>query len=415
MGLAVNCRIAENVYFDRKNYFYPDSPKAFQTTQDNAPICIEGELTIANRPIRINRIHIEEDAGKSIHDEDPKNSLIDLNRSGTPLLELVTEPDLRSSDEAVAFFTKIREIAKYIDVCDGNMQEGSMRCDANVSVRLKGAEAYGERCEIKNLNSFKFLKKAIDFEAKRQIQLIESGETVLQQTRGFNVDKATTFAQRSKEDAHDYRYFPEPDLAPISVSRDVVNALKATLPELPEQAAVRLQKDYSLSVYDAELLVSERSFLAYFEELSKLTKLPKKSSNWLLNTFKSYLNENDMEFSNNIISVEKLAELILLVEDGKVNLQNAQLVIFGELTIKKDQNALNIAKELDLLVSNDGNFVDDIIDEIITQNPTEFELYTKKGKKNLLGFFMGKLMKAAKGKVDPKSAQKLLLKKLNKN
>lgn len=412
LGLALNCKIADKVYFDRKNYFYPDLPKAFQTTQDNAPICLRGNMKIGDRNIRINRIHIEEDAGKSIHDESPNESLIDLNRAGTPLLELVTEPDLRSSDEAVQFFTKIREIAKYLEVSDGNMQEGSLRCDANVSIRLKGEEAYGERCEIKNINSFKFLKKAVDYEVKRQIKVIESGGAIEQQTRGFDVEKGTTFAQRSKENAHDYRYFPEPDLSLLNIDRNKVDSIQNSLPELPEAASQRLQNTYNLSEYDADLLVSDKAFLSYYEALTESTKLAKKSANWMLNTYKSYLNEHELEFDTDLIKTESLAELILMVEEGKVNIQNAQQVIFPELVKENANSPLNIAKELDVLVSNEGNFAETIIEEIIREHPKEHELYTKRGKKNLLGFFMGKLMKASKGKVDPKSAQALLIKKL---
>lgn len=414
MGLAVNCEIAETTYFDRKNYFYPDLPKAFQTTQDNAPICLRGNLKINDRNIRINRIHIEEDAGKSIHDISPKNTMIDLNRAGTPLLELVTEPDLRSADEAVEFFTKIREIARYLDVSDGNMQEGSMRCDANISLRPVGQEEYGERTEIKNINSFKFLKKAIDYEVARQTKLLDSGEKVLQQTRGFDVDKGITFAQRSKENAHDYRYFPEPDLAPLFVAKEVVEDIKNSLPELPEQASLRLLKQYDISAYDAELLAEDKAQVQYYEDLVLATKQAKKSANWLINTLKSYLNEQELTFSKNLIEVNKLAELILLVEEGKVNLQNAQQLIFPKLVEQKDSSALKIAKELDVLVSNEGNFAETIIQEIIDANPKEHDLFKNKGKKNLLGFFMGKLMKASKGKIDPKSAQKLLLEMLNK-
>jgi len=417
LGLALGCRINQHCYFDRKNYFYPDLPKGFQTTQDNQPICIGGTVEIETeagiKNIRLNRIHMEEDAGKSIHDLDDTHSMLDLNRAGTPLFELVTEPDLRSADEAVKTFAAIQKLTEYLGTSNAVMQQGNLRCDANISVRKKGATEYGTRCEIKNLNSFKFLRKAVNYEAQRQIKILESGGEIMQETRGFDTEKEITYTQRTKENAHDYRYFPEPDLAPIHITDRHLADLEAAMPELPKTKLQRFKSQYKLSDYDADLLSESMPLANYFEEVAQISQQPKKAANWILNSLKSYLNEAELTFSANIIAAQQLADIIKLVEDEKVNIGAAKSQLFPQLINNPTANALNIAKKLDILVGQSENLGTEMVKQIIAQNPKQVELYTKHGKKNLLGFFMGKVMKQAKGKLNPKQAEKIIKQLLN--
>ncbi len=417
LGLATSCEINRHNYFDRKNYFYADLPKGYQITQDNAPICVSGKLNIrlkddAIKCVRINRIHMEEDAGKSIHDLDDHYSFIDLNRAGVPLLELVTEPDIRSGAEANAFLTEIRKLVRFLEICDGNMEEGSMRCDANISIRKKGDENYGLRCEVKNLNSMKNVQKAIDAEAKRQISLIESGEKVKQQTLNFNAATGEIMALRSKETANDYRYFPEPDLPPIHLSEVYIEDIKQSLPELPEEVFQRLLNQHQLSEYDADILSSEKEMVFYYDELIDHDIKPKSAANWLNGAIKSYLNDQNISITNFPVKAEKLAALIKLVDTGKINHLMAKEQVFKEMIKQPEEDVLHIATRLNALITETN--VDDLqllIDKSLALHPTKILEY-KNGKKGVIGLFMGELMKLTKGKIDPKKANEMLLKKL---
>ena len=416
MGLALNCPIRQDNYFDRKNYFYPDLPKGYQVTQDNAPICGPGFLEIEvegkKKKIRIHHIHMEEDAGKSIHDQDSRYSLIDLNRAGVPLIEIVTEPDMRSAEETAAFLNEIRKIIQYLGVSDGNMEEGSLRCDCNISVRPKGQEAYNNRAEIKNMNSVKFVRKAIDYEFKRQVQMMEKGETVVQQTRGFDSQKGITIGQRDKEMAHDYRYFPEPDLPALHLSDDYLNKLKAQMPELPSTKRARYQSELGLSAYDAGVLCEEKEIADYFEKLLKFTQKPKTAANWMNNSVKSFLNEKGMEMRDFPLVAEKLGAVIALVDSGKINHQSASLKLFPALVENLDKTAEELAEEMNLLVAEDGNFLEEVIQKVMDAHPKELKDY-RNGKKKLFGMFMGQVMREAGGKLNPQEAKALLTEKLS--
>lgn len=416
LGLVTNCEINPLSYFDRKNYFYPDLPKGFQTTQDAEPICKNGFLMIeteaGEKKIRINRIHIEEDAGKSTHDLDPDHSLIDLNRAGTPLMELVTEPDFRSPEEAATFAQELRQLARYINVCDGNMQEGSLRFDANISVRKKGAEAYGTRAEIKNLNSFRYLKKAMQFEFDRQVALIEKGEKVVQETRGFDPETGKTIAQREKEDAHDYRYFPEPDLPPIKVSQAFIEECRAELPELP---AIRKQNyilSYSLNEYAAEQLSADREYADFFEEVSKHTQHHGISANWLINEMRALLNDSGKTLSEIGLSPYNFAEIVEMIASEKVNVQGIKDQLIPELLKNYKLSPRVLAESLNLFLHTDEGTVLDVVTSVLADHPKEVDRY-QKGAKQLMGMFIGEVMKRGQGKIDPKQANKILQEKLN--
>jgi len=387
MGLATNCSINQNCYFDRKNYFYPDLPKGFQTTQDNEPICKTGFIVLNDEKIRINRIHIEEDAGKSTHDLYDNDSAIDLNRAGTPLLELVTEPDIHNAETAKSFVALIRQTAQYIDVCDGNMQEGSLRCDANVSVRLKGSNVLNNRVEIKNLNSLKNIKKAIEYEAALQMKALENGETTAQQTKGFDAKTNKTLPQRDKEMAFDYRYFPEPDLAPIEIKDDWLNEIKETLPILPQAAKALLTNEYELNDYNAGLISAEKSSFDYFLETAELTKNYKAIANWLSGPIKSYQNDNNIALKELKLRPQDLADIITNVD------QNSAI------------NSLNLQK------NTDTENINAVIKKVLNEMPNKVTAY-KNGRKGLLGLFVGSVMKQSKT-ADPKLVNKILIEKLN--
>lgn len=416
LGIALNCEIAEHQYFARKNYFYPDLPKGYQITQDKTPICTGGfiDLKQAEGPskrIGITRIHMEEDAGKSIHDVDVYDTLVDLNRAGTPLLEIVTEPDMRSSKEAYQYLTEIRKLVRYLEICDGNMEEGSLRCDANISVRLKGSAVLGTKVEVKNMNSIRNVQKAIEFEIVRQIEVLEMGGILSQETRGFDALNGSTIAMRSKEAANDYRYFPEPDLQPLHVDENQIQMVKAEMPPLPDYLYNKYVSELKLSDYDALNLTESKEIALYFEQLILHTKNYKAAANWIMGSVKSYLNENGVEIQNFPIKVEALAELIDLIDEGQVSSTIAAQKIFPEMLSSKESSK-QIAERMNLIQVSDEDELVGFIEAVIAGNPSESERF-KNGEQQLIGFFMGQLMRVSKGKADPKIANSLLRKKLN--
>lgn len=411
LGLACGSDIAPNQYFARKNYFYPDLPKGYQITQDKTPICTGGAIHIRTedgegKEIKITRIHMEEDAGKSIHDVDVFDTLVDLNRAGTPLLEIVSEPDIRSSQEAYNYVTEVRKLVRYLDICDGNMEEGSLRCDANISVNLKGASEFGTKVEVKNMNSIRNVQRAIEFEIARQIEAIENGEEIVQETRGFDALKGITISQRSKEAANDYRYFPEPDLQPLVVMQEDIEAIKSEMPALPRELFNRYTKEYGLSDYDAYNLTDNKGIALFYEALIQHTKNYKAAANWMMGDVKSYLNEFGFEIHEFPISVERLAALITIIDEGKVSNSVASQRIFPEL-LKSELSPLAIAEQLNLIQDSSEDTLKGFILQVFEENQAEVERY-RNGEKQLTGFFMGKLMKVSNGKADPKIANKLL-------
>lgn len=415
MGLATDCDITENNRFARKNYFYADLPKGYQITQDKTPICTTGYIDIENdnkvKRIGITRIHLEEDAGKSTHDLDPYNSLIDLNRAGVPLIEIVSEPDLRSAEEAYAYLVEVRKLLRYLEICDGNMEEGSMRCDANISVRVKGVKELGERCEVKNMNSMKNVMRAIEFEARRQIDLIEDGQRIEQQTRSFNAADGSTFTLRSKENAHDYRFFPEPDLPPFIVNKEKVKSIQEEMPQLSKELFDLFTKELGLSVYDANIISEDKYFAIYFQDILKNTSDAKAAANWLIGPVKSFLNEQAIDIKAFPIKSTQIAEIIKLIEEGKLNFASASSKLFPALLEDPAANVLDLATRLNIIQNSDLGEIEKIVDEVLAENITKVQEY-KDGKKGLMGMFMGQIMKKSGGKADPKIANQLLTEKL---
>ncbi len=413
MGLATNCQIAPRSIFARKNYFYPDLPKGYQISQFDTPICFGGHIDIEVdgyvKRIGITRIHMEEDAGKSIHDQDPYNTLIDLNRAGTPLIEIVSEPDIRTPQEAYAYLTKIKQIVQYLEICDGNMEEGSLRCDANVSVRPRGREKFGTRTECKNMNSFRNVEKAIDYEIYRQIELIENGGEVVQQTRLWDSSKLITREMRSKEEAHDYRYFPEPDLPPIVVTDELLDEIRADLPELADIRRERFRNDFNMSVDDAITLTESRYLADYYEEVLTYLNNPKAVANVVLSQVLRILNEKVIDIRDFSVSAKRLSELIKLKEDDKIN-SSAMQEIFNAM-VESDKSAEDLAKEMNLIQVSDTGFIDEVVNKIIEDNPAEVERY-RGGEKKLLGFFVGQAMKASQGKANPQIVRETITSKL---
>ena len=416
MGLATDCTITEYNGFARKNYFYADLPKGYQITQDTTPICTKGHIDIEvegeEKRIGITRIHLEEDAGKSTHDLDPYNSLIDLNRAGVPLIEIVSEPDLRSPEEAYAYLTEVRKLLRYLEICDGNMEEGSMRCDANISVNLIGTDKFGERCEVKNMNSMRNVMRAIEFEAKRQIDLIENGGTVEQETRSFNAVDASTFTLRSKENAHDYRYFPEPDLPPFVVSKEKIEAIQAAMPKLSKELYKEFTQDLGLSAYDATIIAEDKYFAQYFLKIVSEGAQAKAAANWMIGPVKSYLNDQAIESGEFPLRPAQINEIIKLIEDGKLNFASASQKLYPALLEQKDTDILKLAESLNIIQNSDTGEIERIVDEVLEENPDKVEAY-KNGKTGLMGMFMGQVMRKSGGKADPKIATKILSKKLS--
>lgn len=418
LGIATHSTIREENQFARKNYFYADLPKGYQITQDKTPICTNGYVDIklkdgTEKRIHLTRIHMEEDAGKSMHDIDPFASLIDLNRAGTPLLEIVTEPDFTTSDEAYAYLTEIKKLVRYLDICDGNMEEGSLRCDANISVMLKDAKEYGKKVEVKNMNSFRNVQRAIDFEIKRQIDLIEAGEAIAGETRSFDAVNGSTFALRSKENANDYRYFPEPDLQPVMVKQDYIESVKAQMPELPGDLFKKFTKEFSLSEYDAYNLTDLKGLALYFNELASCTKNYKAAANWMMGSIKSYLNENAIPIEQFKVKPKTIAGLISLIDEGKISNAAATQKLFPELMLNPNESPLSIAERLDIIQSNDTGALQELVNQALAKYPEKVAEY-KSGRVNLLGLFVGEVMKAGKGKADPQMANKLVKEALEK-
>jgi aspartyl-tRNA(Asn)/glutamyl-tRNA(Gln) amidotransferase subunit B len=415
IGLACNCSITRHNYFARKNYFYPDLPKGYQLTQHTTPICVGGYVTIrtqeGTRDIQLNRIHMEEDAGKSLHDVDPKNTCVDLNRAGVPLVEIVTEPDIHSGDEAYAYLTELRKLLRYLEICDGNMEEGSMRCDANISVRKKGDPKLGTKVEVKNLNSIRNVKRAIEFEAKRLIDIIESGEKIIQQTRSFDAGNGTTFALRTKEDANDYRYFADPDLTPFVVTDALLQEVKNSIPALPEERVARYTQQLQLPEYDARVITDEKELAVYFEQIIDHSPNYKAAANWMLGPIKSWLNETGESITSFPLQPAVIAALIALIDSNQVNFSVASTKIFAALLKEPGKAPLQIAKELNLLQDSDEGNVAAWVEEVLNKMPDKVSEY-KKGKKGLIGLFVGEVKKVSKGKADPKLTNDILLKKL---
>jgi aspartyl-tRNA(Asn)/glutamyl-tRNA(Gln) amidotransferase subunit B len=414
IGLACHCRIEKENYFARKNYFYPDLPKGYQVSQHTTPVCKEGFVKISTaageKNIQLNRIHLEEDAGKSLHDIDPDYTCIDYNRAGTPLIEIVTEPDLRNGEEAFAFLTELRKLVRYLEISDGNMEEGSLRCDANISVRKKGEVVLGVKVEVKNLNSIRNVRKAIEHESKRLIDLLENGKKITQETRSYDAATGTTFSTREKEEADDYRYFAEPDLPPFHLTDDFIEEIRSSIPVLQEERIKKYTSAFQLSVQDAVGLTEDRSFSDYFDEVIRTAK-PKAGANWMLGPVKSWLNNSNRDISVFPIPAKNLAELINLVEDGTVSFSAASSRLFPELLNRPSGRPADLAKELDLIQQSDISVIEPIIDRVLEKFPEKVKEY-KKGKKGLLALFVGEVMRQTSGQADPVLTNKLLVKKL---
>lgn len=418
LGIAVNANIREENQFARKNYFYADLPKGYQITQDKTPICTGGYITAKlkegkEKKINLTRIHMEEDAGKSLHDIDAFDTLIDLNRAGTPLLEIVTEPDFRSGEEAYAYLTEVRKLVRYLDICDGNMEEGSLRCDANISVMLKGSKNFGKKVEVKNMNSFRNVQRAIDFEIKRQIDIIEAGGEIAGETRSYDAVNDLTFTLRSKENANDYRYFPEPDLQPVFVTQEYISSVKAQLPQLPDELFKTYTQTYKLSEYDALQIIEIKEVALYFNELISHTANYKSAANWLIGNVRAYLNERAMNFSDFNLAPKKIAEIIALIDNGKISNAAASQSLFPALIENPNKSAEQLATELDLLQNSNSDEIQKLIDEALAKFPEKITEY-KNGKVGLLGLFVGEAMKLSKGKADPKLLNKLVKETLDK-
>ena len=416
LGLALHCEIEQHNYFARKNYFYPDLPKGYQVSQHTTPICKNGfvPIKVANtaRNIRLNRIHIEEDAGKSLHDVDENYTSIDLNRAGVPLLEIVSEPDMHSSDEAFAYITELRKLVTWLGICDGNMEEGSMRCDANISIRLQGETKLGTRVEVKNLNSIRNVKRAIDIEVERLIGLVENNQIIIQETRSYDADNNSTFSLRTKEDADDYRYFPEPDLSPFYITADYLLQIKNDLPVLPEALKQRYINELKLSDYDASVLCDDKDQALYFEKVIEHTHNYKAVANWLLGPVKSHLNDSNSSYKTFSLLAEKLASLIELVDAGKLNFGIASSKVFSALLNQPEKQPLQIATELNLIQESDSGSIEQWVDEVIAAMPDKVNQY-RAGKKGLIGLFVGEVKKRSKGKADMQLVNTILEKKLN--
>jgi aspartyl-tRNA(Asn)/glutamyl-tRNA(Gln) amidotransferase subunit B len=415
-GLSIGAEVARRSVFARKNYFYPDLPKGYQISQYELPVVKRGKLAImlddgAVKTIGITRAHLEEDAGKSLHEGLAHASGIDLNRAGTPLLEIVSEPDMRSAKEAVAYMKKIHTLVRYLEICDGNMQEGSFRCDANVSVRPRGREKFGTRAEIKNLNSFRFVEKAIHYEVARQVELLESGGTVVQETRLYDSDKDETRSMRSKEEANDYRYFPDPDLLPVEIDEPFINAVRATLPELPDDKAARFARDFALSPYDAGVLSASRELGAYFESVVGEVGAAhaKLAANWVMGELSSALNRENVDITASRVSPQQLSGLLARIVDQTISGKIAKEVFEAMWSSLKSADAIIEAQGLKQIT--DSGAIEGVIDAVIAANPKQLADYAS-GKDKLFGFFVGQVMKATGGKANPAQLNELLKAKL---
>jgi len=412
-GLALNCTIGANNQFARKNYFYPDLPKGYQISQYESPICEQGWIEVAvgdgEKRVRIRRAHLEEDAGKNVHETGTTGSRVDLNRAGTPLLEIVTEPDMHSADEVVAYLKGLRDVLMYLDVCDGNMDEGSFRCEPNLSLRPLGQKEFGTKVELKNINSFKFVKDAIEYEIKRQTKVLNEGGKIQQETRLWNIDRGETAVMRSKEEAHDYRYFPDPDLVPLKLDQEWIDGFRGGLPELPAARAGRFVSAYGLSEYDAGVLTASKGIAAYFESCVKLFDQPKTVSNWVMGELTRELNNSGTDVSASPVSPERLIGLLQMVEKGTISLKVAR-EIFPEL-YSSGKTPEQIVQERGLTQVSDESALEKIIAEVLEKNPAQVAQF-KEGKQQVLGFLVGQVMKSSGGKANPGKVNELLKKKL---
>ncbi len=411
MGLATDCSIAPWMHYARKNYFYPDLPKGYQITQDHTPICTKGHVIIpvegGEKRIGITRIHMEEDAGKSIHDVDPFNTLVDLNRAGVPLIEIVSEPDIRSGQEAYDYLVEIRRLLRYLDICDGNMEEGSLRCDANISLRPIGSGKFGTRCEVKNMNSFRNVMRAIEYEAQRQSEILDAGGVIHMETRTFDAGKGSTVGMRSKELAHDYRYFPEPDLQPITVSEAAKEAIRKEMPPLPRELRAKYTQQLGLSDYDAGILTDDKATALYYEAVIAGTNNYKGAANWVMGDVRSWMNERGLPMEQFPISAERLAGLVQLIDAGKVSHTIASQKLFPLMLEHASATAEDLATKHDLVQSTNEDQITAIMQQAMAQYPDKVEAY-RNGNKGLLGLFMGEVMKGTKGKADPKRANEVV-------
>ena len=416
LGLVLHCDIERDNYFARKNYFYPDLPKGYQVSQHTTPICRNGYVTIAidnkERHIRLNRIHIEEDAGKSIHDLDPAYTCVDLNRAGVPLLEIVSEPDLHSPDEAFAYLTELRKLLRYLGICDGNMEEGSLRCDANISIRPRGEQQLGTRVEVKNLNSIRNVKRAIAWEIERLTGLVAGGNEVRRETRSFDAGTGSTFSLRGKEEENDYRYFAEPDLTPFHISEDMLEAAKKAIPELPAELEKKYVEQYGLPPYDARLLCDDRSTSIYFEALARHTPAFKAAANWMLGPVRSWLNDNNLAPEQFPLQPENLAALVDITQAGKINFATASSKVLPALIAQPGLDPMEVIMRLNLLQESNDDAVTSWVDEVISKMPEKVNEY-RKGKKALIGLFAGEVKKLSRGKADMQLVNKILNEKLN--
>lgn len=418
MGLACNSEITRYNIFDRKNYFYPDLPKGYQITQDKSPVCVGGFVPIllkdgTKRNVQLNRIHMEEDAGKSIHLAEEEDTLVDFNRAGTPLIEIVSEPDLFTAEEATVFLAEIKKLVMYLGICDGNMEEGSLRCDANISVMRKGSTQLGKKVEVKNMNSFRNVSRAIEHEFERQVNLLERGEEIISETRTFDAAKGTTASMRTKEDLNDYRYFPEPDLSPVLISEEWLEAIQDSMPVLPREMHQKFVEEFGLPDYDAYFLTENKEMALYFDELCRKTKNYKAASNWMMGPVKSSINELGTQIGGFPVDEVTLALLIELVDDGKVSFSTASQNVYPELLKKTGESPLEIAQRLNLIQESDEASLIPIVQSVLAENPEKVKAY-QSGKKGLLGMFMGQVMRKSNGKADPTVATKILTELLAK-
>jgi len=414
MGIACESTIEENNYFARKNYFYPDLPKGYQISQHTTPICVGGKVAIQlngqSSYVQLNRIHLEEDAGKSIHDISPTDTCIDLNRAGTALIEIVTEPCIHSAEEAFQYVTEVRKLVRWLGICDGNMEEGSLRCDANISVRPMGTNTLGTKVEVKNLNSIRNIKKAIEFEIERLTALVEAGETIIQQTRSFDANNDTTFAIRDKEDANDYRYFPDPDLAPFQLTKGYIDTIKASIPALPNQLKKEWKNTLGLSDYDIEQITENKEEAAFFTNWIQTTSHYKSVVNWILGPIREYLNETGLTYTQLNTSFIQLNEILNLVESNQLSFANATGKVFKGI-VGTNMSALQFAQEQQLIQNNSTDAINQWVEQVLNAHPEKVAAY-KNGKKGLMGVFIGEVKKISKGQADPKKTTQILEKKL---
>lgn len=417
MGLACGSTIHRDTIFSRKNYFYADLPKGYQITQDKTPLCSGGKIMIKDangdeKVIGITRVHMEEDSGKSVHDIDPFNTLIDLNRAGVPLIEVVTDPDFTHPQEAYNYLVEIRKIVRYLEICDGNMEEGSLRCDANVSVRPVGQKEFGTKVEVKNMNSISNVKRALEYEIVRQIDDLENGIPIQPDTRGFDAGTGTTHSQRSKEQANDYRYFPEPDLPPVHLTDEFIEAVRADMPPMHWELHEKFMTTYGLNDYDATIIASEKYFALYFEELTGHTKNYKAAANWMIGPIRGYLNEKAVDVREFPLGTKVISKIIEMIDTGKISVSLANQQLFPRLLDLPEAAPEELAKEMNLIQESGDDFLLTLIREVLAELPEKVAEY-RSGKKGLLGMFMGQIMKRSKGKADPKKTNELLAKELD--